>query len=308
MRDNIPQEITDAMSSSMAIGESIRLQHMFKANGQPCSVNKDARSLSLTRTIEGWLFNCHRCHYSGFISDTTRTISDVKNEVERLKRGITSVSPKVALPRDFTPMKGLPRHESTGTLHVPWDAYHWLWESDLDQFDIEHFNIGWSAAYQRVIIPCYKIGTLNPSRDEARQLIGWIGREVKYKSKQGRVAAGVVKYLTKRADNLRHLLFTAYHPSNKVVLVEDALSAIKIRKVGGATGIALLTTYIPLELVQQLKNKEVFIWLDGDMLVKSVRYTDRFRQLGLPVKFIHTLLDPKEYDQLSIRRYLKGDD
>jgi hypothetical protein len=302
---DIPDEIKDACNPAMAIDESVRIGHSFRPNGKPCSDGKDARSLMVTRKTDGWYFYCFRCQYQGFISDSSGGETKVKNTLERIKRKTTRVVEEVKLPLDFIPMHTKPSdaHEEG----VPWDAYHWLWDSGLDHQDIAQYNIGWSSYYQRVIIPCYDVALMEPSGDEARKLMGWTGREVAYSSKKTRAEAGVVKYLTKRAKGLKHVLFKAINPnSNVVVLVEDCLSAMKLRKLGGVNAIALLTTYIPVSLIFELKNCDVFIWLDGDMMAKSIKYVAKFRQLGVPVKFIHTPLDPKEYDQLSIYRFLKG--
>jgi hypothetical protein len=278
-------------------GFNIKIRHLYKTNGHPCSINKSA-ACNVTRTNDGWLYYCHRCNAQGYISSGSAGPTSVKKAIDRLVEPKSQVIPAMSLPGDFTHMRGKRKD------NIPWAAYNWLWGNGLNEDDIKKHRIGWSNVFQRVIFPCFATGWMIESNVKARKLIGWIGREVRYKNKKDR-PKNVPKYLSKRTEGIKWL---HYHVPTKstenVVLVEDCVSAIRVANAMRWHGLAMLTTHIPTRLLLSLKGMNVWVWLDADAMAQAVKKTQQLKAIGLNAKFVSTPLDPKHYDNLEIHKIL----
>jgi hypothetical protein len=211
---------------------------------------------------------------------------------------INKVTENVTLPFDFEPMTGLDH------CPVPYEAYHWFWKYSLTNDDIMKYNCGWSERYKRVIVPLYEYADWGDG-EKARKLVGWVGREIECKTKEERKEKGIVKYLT-RAKKGDRRFFLAPGGETTIVIVEDAISAMKVNTATGYTTMALLNTHVSTDLMRTLRGKTIYLWLDGDMLANSVATVDRMRTLGLNAKHIHTPKDPKEYNSLFIKEQIRA--
>ena len=95
--------------------------------------------------------------------------------------------------------------------------------------------------------------------------------------------------------------------SNKLVLVEDIVSAIKVARVANSLG--LLGTFLSDEGLRWAVSSgftEFYVWLDNDnhqVRTQQVRLRDRLELFGTAV-IVKTALDPKEYTTDQIRRIL----
>jgi len=289
----VRKEILNAVGQRLLQGDSFRMLHRFKTNGDVCSKESDDPAMVVTRVTNGWVFHCHRCHCSGTLNDKGLSPGQTRNRIEALKRiPINKVVEKVGLPFDFQAMSDKVDHDA-----VPWEAYHWLWKYQLHTVDILRYKIGWSEAYKRVIIPIYEYAQMGDAT--AKKLVGWVGREVAHNSKAERKKAGIPKYLT-RAKKGKRRYFMTLGDENNVVLCEDCISAIKVNLASGYTTIALLNTDVGEDLLRWMRGRNVFLWLDGDMLAKSVKIVDRMRQLGINARRLYTTKDPKDYNSVFI--------
>lgn len=299
--NSIPEWMEDATDGIYAIGYEARIMHPYRDDGTPCSVNKggtEANACGLYRKSNGWYVHCFRCGHHAFYKDGMGDPASVRRKLARIKAEPMCESvAMVQLPEDFIPMQSVDSP-------IPMEAWHWCWDAGLEDSDIMKFEFGYSPSYDRVIIPCRNYGILSPSGSFAHKLAGWIGREVKYGTKEQRKLHHTVKYLTKKSDAIKHLMFVAPSTSTRAVLVEDALSATKVNRATGFTAIALLTTYIPRKLMMQLQGMKVTIWLDGDMMAKSVGYTTQMNRLGVNTGYCCTPEDPKWYGDQEIREFL----
>jgi hypothetical protein len=289
--------ILNAIDGYVTNGKVLRLKHTHKKNGSECTnPNKDA-CLVATRNRDGWRWYCHRCHESGFISDKTMSPADVTARLKSIKERKIRHKEEVefiSLPHDSIWMGTV---EAQGK--VPWGAFKWFWDVGLNTDDIKNASAYWSPRYQRVILPIYG------KTFHQKRLIGWVGREVECKTKEEREEKGIAKYLTQKIEGKDRLLFRIEgEKSDKVVIVEDMLSAIKINKFTQYTTIALLTTHIDNQTIINLKDKKIVIWLDGDMKSKMVDYVTKFSGFGIDIKMKHTAMDPKKYNSLQINNFL----
>ena len=91
---------------------------------------------------------------------------------------------------------------------------------------------------------------------------------------------------------------------NVLVITEDCLSAIKIARQSDA--MPALSSDLSLTKLKRLARLygAFLVWLDGDMFHKSQRICRRLQLLGCEAKPIYTPLDPKCYDDETIRNVL----
>ncbi len=89
-----------------------------------------------------------------------------------------------------------------------------------------------------------------------------------------------------------------------LVITEDCLSAIKIARQSDA--MPALSSDLPLAKLNRLARLygAFLIWLDGDMFHKAQRIARRLQLLGCEAQAVYTPLDPKCYDNATIRNVL----
>jgi hypothetical protein len=292
MNPAINKVILDAVDSRMLQGDTFKIRH------DECTPPEKDPAMSVTRVSNGWIYHCHRCHKSGIVNSESLDPSATRARVNAVKAGPKNrITTNIVLPMDFEPMT------DSDSSPVPYEAWHWFWKYGLTSADIEKYNCGWSANYKRVIIPLYEYAYVG---DElAHKLVGWIGREVQCATKEERRSKGIIKYITQSKKGRRRY-FQAPGEMGKVVICEDAISAMNINLALGYTVIALLNTAVSNDLLRWCRGKKVYLWLDGDMLAHSVNTVNRMRSLGLDAKNIHTPKDPKEYNSLFIKEQIHG--
>jgi hypothetical protein len=300
MNQNIPSWLEPHIEGIYMPGYEARIVHPYREDGTQCShgIGTGAEACGIWRKPNGWYVHCFRCGFAGFFSDGYGDPKQVKAMLERIKAEpqFEAVA-QVQLPEDFIKMVSVDSP-------VPMAAWKWLWDAGLEDADIIRYEIGYSFAYDRVILPCRNYAILQPSGEYTHKLLGWVGREVKYKTKEERKLHGCVKYLTKKSQAVKHLMFMAPSTSDRVVLVEDVLSAIRVNRATGYTAMALLTTFIPRKLMYKLRNKQVTVWLDGDMMAKSIGYATQMNTLGIKASYCVTPKDPKDYNDIDIKSFL----
>ena len=286
--------ILHAVGERFVQGDSFRIRHEFMDNGNICTPMDKDPAMVVTRVSNGWLFVCHRCHKQGMIPDVSLSPGRTRKRIEALKNiQVNEKVKEVHIPSDIIFMAADDKEEMQGRpIGVPWKAYHYLWKFGITGNMIPRYQIGWSDMWQRLIIPLYEYG--NFGKELTYKMVGWVGRDVEYKK-----GNKYPKWLTRSKKGKRRY-FMAPGDENIVVLVEDSISAMKVKEATGFTTIALLTTSIGDDLMRWLRDKIVYLWLDSDMLAHSVKTVSRMRGLGLNAKHIHTTKDPKEYNLLFI--------
>jgi len=301
MKQRIPEWLEEHISGIYAVGYQARIVHPYREDGTVCSAGQGtgAEACGIWRKENGWYVHCFRCGFAGFFSDGMGDPEAVKRKLAQIKAEpqYESVA-QVQLPEDFLPMQSC-------NSPIPMAAWQWLWNAGLEDADIFKYEFGYSFAYDRVIIPCRNYGLLCPSGTYVHKLLGWIGREVKYKSKEERKLHHCVKYLTKKSDAVKHLMFMAPSTSKRVVIIEAALSAIRVNRATGYTAIALLCHHIPKKFMRKLHGKEVTIWLDPDKMAHGIGYATQMNRMGIKTKYCVTPKKPKQYNDLAIREFLR---
>lgn len=93
--------------------------------------------------------------------------------------------------------------------------------------------------------------------------------------------------------------------SRTCVITEDTLSGLKVSRQVDA--IPCLGTNFPIHKITELYKRgyqRVVVWLDSDKWREGRDIADKCKWLGLSATTLLTELDPKCYDDLTIRKYL----
>lgn len=183
----------------------------------------------------------------------------------------------ITLPTDFSQEIALP-----GLL--------WLWKYGISDAEITGFNIGWSPKLHRVILPVYS---------DTGTLVYWQGRAVGIGQSP--------KYLNiKGVSNAENIFARGSSVGDRVVLVEDILSAIKVGRV--CPSLCILGARVHRDLYPRLRGKGVYLWYDNDAAGRKAEaaFKTTFGSLIRP-HYIRTDRDPKEYSTRRITEIINAD-
>lgn len=141
---------------------------------------------------------------------------------------------------------------------------------------------------------------------EARLIITY-GSPVRYSVGRS-LTVGASKWKS-YGDKTRYVETLGAGLSDKVVLVEDIISAHKLVAAGYAA-IPLFGTNIHDGIIKELRkqNRSIILWLDNDQYDRLARKINRLKSLlDLPVDFHRTEKDPKEYSTIEIQKELTNE-
>lgn len=167
------------------------------------------------------------------------------------------------------------------TSNIPNQALSWLLSYGITLEEITNLGISWCPSKELLIL---------------------INLDSYY---QGRCFGNQrTKYLSKGE---KPLLFYGY--SDKLICVEDILSAIKIGRLSpDYCASPLLGSSLSKETIQRISGKfsEVLIWLDRDKAKEAVTISRDLRQRGFNSRVIISELDPKEYNEEQLKELING--
>ncbi len=157
-----PLEIKEFNVNTLTNGETTRICH------EDCVGFHNDRTLSVTRTYRGLLYNCYRCHQTGHfvIGHTPRSASQW---IRDQKRAMLPYPDYFSVPQDCIPIayyKGK---------SVPKRVYNYLYNYGMDEYDLYKFNVLYSPKFDVIIFPIY---------GDNDTLIGWVGRNLKWKKEE----------------------------------------------------------------------------------------------------------------------------
>jgi hypothetical protein len=224
---------------------------------------------------KGYLLFCHKCGKKKWIPRrgfSPRAVRALLNTPR------TKVYQDISLPSDMS-------------YKIPAKGLVWLYEYGLTDKLIRELGFGYSEKYQRLIMPVY----------EDDDLVHWSGRYLGDHKKDD-----TSKYILRTKSGK---YFWSYNPhdSNRAVLVEDMLSAIKVGLAGYA-GVCLFGSYLKDQTIDNVADQydRLTVWLDPDKRKDATKYTKRFSSLGYDFNAVLTAKkDPKEYTIKEIKKFLK---
>ena len=283
MARKLPNPLLENDWQSLADGETIRVH----CDHPLCEDKNDA--FTITKVIGGCIYNCYRCGTSGAYirGSNPREASERIRQMRRLRHSYTNTGAdtySVSLPSDSIPI-------ITYDSKIPSQAHAWLWFYELNDEDFDNYYIVYSPRLERLIFPIYK----------NNKLIAWQGRDVFYKRNlqlfdKGYIKKKPLKYYTEAIAGNK-LFYTIDSNINKLILVEDIVSAIKVFNKYKYKTIALLNSTMHDSLVPELNltsYDEVFVWLDPDKAMYSLKGCLKWKAKGVNAKCIRTPKDPKE--------------
>jgi len=214
----------------------------IQMNHPNCPAGQDTKQrLFITKKGAKWLAYCHNCTNHGGMT----------GEQAYIRRGGQSlqIEGELHLPPDLT-------FEIT---EQPVEHVAWLHQYGIKPSVQSYYDIGWSEAWGRTILPVF---------DAEHKLLAYQRRRV-LRGDQG------PKYLTTRLEHIKNPVFRSSpkrNPTHRnggvLVLTEDILSSIRVDQ-GGFDAWSLLGTYMTNNVVDEIAQagyEKVVIWLDDDNL------------------------------------------
>jgi hypothetical protein len=261
------------LDATAPVGEPVRYLH------NECTSSKKDPCLIVTRTGRGWTYICHRCGLRGFAPITGAPASK-----------ILAFAQSSILPQQMVDKVELPPQTSEVPQSVITRVHAWMGQYGITGDEVARCRI-YISANHLLVFPVY---------DDHQQPIFWIGRNFN-------TAHPEPKWLSQRRLGRRDIYFRPYRnpTSDRVALVEDAVSALRVSRVIDAVG--LLGSYIPDSLVHSLAQtyRVIFLWLDADKAAYSLRRVARYRSFGYPVRYVYTERDPKVYSEAQVQKILE---
>lgn len=212
---------------------------------------------------------CFGCGFIEFFNYHSRRINGVKDTTAKI----------VSLPEDIV---------ST----IPAIADSWIKKYDLTLRELYEARVVWSEYRQLLIFPYF---------DDKGHLWGWQGR---YFGKDPKHPKWTGK------GNFKEQI-KVYHPltgiiENGIILVEDIISCLKISRQFNC--ICLYGSSIDYNKICKIKPEKTILWLDKDKEKEARLFSLYLNKLGLYSEVRVTDLDPKEYDNITIRKIILNEE
>lgn len=171
---------------------------------------------------------------------------------------------------------------------IPKLAYTWLKGYGVTNEEIVKHNLMWSDSRQMLIFPFY---------GDNNEIMLWQGRY--FPARNPKV------FTSGYPDN--HIIFRPVHSelaSNRVVVVEDSVSAIKVSRLENA--MELLGSNLSMQRAIRLSKvfSHLTLWLDSDKYKSACKFADQYGILYSKVDVIYTEKDPKEYSTDELKHIL----
>ncbi len=287
-------------------GEQVRIHH--------CRSGNQNDRLYIRRTENGDVVSyCHHCGSRGFYRDKAGPDS---RRAKRTKASVNSEKPvTLTLPRDFT--------TDTTTWHPR--ARAWVRRYGITDDELRANSVGFSEYLGAVVFPVFsEEGVLltyqyRPIVREVGEKIangqdtGGTGQAPKYITRRQKDRAGGTDLFVARRGWSSGTDRDEHEPRDqRVVLTEDVLSAIKVSRVPGNVGVALMGSSLkePQAVKAAKLGRDAAVFLDNDN--EEVRRNQRkAKKLLEPmisgtVDIILAGCDPKEMTTEELRETLDG--
>lgn len=173
----------------------------------------------------------------------------------------------------------------------PLKVISWINKYDLKPEDLIRNNIKWSPSREQLIYIFY-------GRDE--EVILWQARNFRERTTHKD------RFFTGGTPEDVIAIYPPGQTEGEIgVIVEDCISALKVGRSGFVGVPAFSSAISPRKLSRLAKRFDRIVWwLDGDKYKEAQKQVQRTALLGVSTNLIYTALDPKEYSDEAIRRYV----
>jgi hypothetical protein len=234
------------------------------------------KSFAITRLTDGFIYICHRdsCRIAGFLgmNEYTRQIEPVTRHKRRY----------ATFTGDKSPLK--PNH------------YDFLAAKyGLSKVDLEINQVAWSESCQRIVYPLF---------DEFSKPSGYVTRWYPDFSPATQEPKANTYWHNPDAARV-HFPKPAYPArpdDNRLIIVEDIVSAIKCRKY--AVSCALLCTALQPNSRYIVKDRDVLIMLDPGALESAIKLEKQISALVNSCKIVSLEQDPKDLNIHTLEEIL----
>lgn len=221
--------------------------------------------------------NCPRCGSKDNLAEYDDHFWCFGCKYHKLKNDIGSIRARLSQSTEIFK----PPIDIETTTDIPKEPMQWLLSYGITPNEINDFGIGWNDDAQLLVL------VKTPDYWQARTF-------GKHK----------VKYMS---NGIKPLTFYGY--ADKIVCVEDILSAIKISRLSPDwCALPLLGSSMSEEVIQRLSGqfKSVVIWLDRDKANEAIKIARNLKQRGFNSSVVISPLDPKEYSKGELSEWLKS--
>jgi hypothetical protein len=279
-----PKEVNDYDWESLVEGQTERLVcGHYRCQGK-------LAALTITKTWDGAIYNCYRCGTKGKVWNVN-TPGQAKKRLARMRgehrKDVTQDYMGFALPHDFVNL----------AMNIKTNAYaferSYLYKYEIDDNDIVEYNIGYSQKCVAIIYPIYE------EVNGKYELLGYqerhkYGNFTGYSDGFNKYKMVFNRYIVNKYYNNKIYYNIKKINNNKIILVEDILSAIKVHKATGQDVIALLNTSVTADLIPLVSGYDkAYLWLDYDQRTKVMKKVLYLQGWGIDAKAIVTEQDPK---------------
>jgi 5S rRNA maturation endonuclease (ribonuclease M5) len=215
---------------------------------------------------------CFRCDFTDYLEKGKLTLQELARLKELNKLALESKF-ELELPSDFT-------------TEIPLEGRLWLYSGGISPTVWSKLGFGYSKHWERVVMPVYNNG----------ELVWFQARAILKGQKP--------KYIQPSQDRSNIMFKMLKKSKERVVVVEDILSAIRVGKHENA--VSLLGTKITTEQAAELsKYNKVTLWLDNDKAGRKGAYAiKKALSLVTDVDNIVTDEDPKRLSDKQIKELL----
>jgi hypothetical protein len=212
-----------------------------------------------------WCFSCKH-----FVPANALNIKQVERQLIKTVKGVRP------LPLDYT-------------LEIPKEPYIWLKKYSLTNEEITNNKLGWSQSESMLIFPYF---------GEESNVICWQGRFFPARSPKVYTCGFPDSHILLHHSGDRNTL-------RRVVVVEDAISAIKVSRVCDSS--ELLGSNLSMHKAVGLSRtySHLTLWLDYDKIKEMIKFIERYRSLYDKIDMVVTKTDPKEHSTEQIKEILK---
>lgn len=178
-----------------------------------------------------------------------------------------------------------------GSSTIAPEGVDWLSTYDIGIPEALSRGLRWREETQQLLFPL---------RNEAGRVVCVQARNF------GAYWAGKAKYLNYGSREEALEIYLPKEPErHQLVLTEDACSAIKVsRQCPAMPVLGVSLSKNKLLRIQRLGYTSLVVWLDRDKWKEAREIADMAKWLGLSATSVLTDLDPKEYSNIEIERYL----